>query len=319
MKTRSQAGTGEVMNVCCRGIGKLVATVVAVSIGNSMVTPAVGLCVQGQTETKVVKSELEWQRQLNDQEYYVTRQKGTERAYSGKFWDSKADGIYTCKCCGKQLFDSKTKFKSGTGWPSYFKALDNSVKNVADYSGGMKRIEVICIRCDAHLGHVFGDGPKPTGLRYCMNSVSLNFVTRAAAQRAAAAAKPAATKSGVKAGVASATEYGFESAQKLVEAMTTAAAENSVEKFRKGYCWSRLPESTKQKLGSATQILAGKRLVSMRLVPSTKPVTGKRFNVDFKGNISVTLEGVDQPVLMPYGEFGGRYYLASEINSDSGK
>ncbi|MBV8626123.1 MAG: peptide-methionine (R)-S-oxide reductase MsrB [Herbaspirillum sp.] len=141
---------------------------------------ASGKLERSERTRKLARSEAQWRQQLSEISFLVTRKEATERPFTGKDWDNHMDGLYRCICCDTALFDSRTKFESGTGWPSFWQPLSgNNVAETTDRSFGMVRTSVSCRLCEAHLGHVFADGPKPTGLRYCMNSASMRFVRRA--------------------------------------------------------------------------------------------------------------------------------------------
>jgi len=157
--------------------GRTLVIALALVLAIAGMPPAGGAAAAKQDKVeKIVKSDEEWKKILTPEQYQVLRKEGTERAFTGKYWDNHAAGTYVCAACGLDLFSSDTKFDSGTGWPSFWQPIArNHVKEVTDRTLGMERVEVECARCGGHLGHVFDDGPKPTGLRYCMNSVSMDF------------------------------------------------------------------------------------------------------------------------------------------------
>lgn len=137
------------------------------------------LTPEGDTISRIIKSDAEWKKELSPEAYSVLRHAATERAFTGEYWNNHERGIYKCRACGFPLFDSETKFESGTGWPSFYKPINSyCVEEKKDETLGMARTEILCARCGGHLGHVFDDGPRPTGLRYCMNSISLSFVKK---------------------------------------------------------------------------------------------------------------------------------------------
>lgn len=246
------------------------------------------------SEEKIVKSRVQWQRELTAEQFDITRNKGTEPPFANRYWNHKQDGVYRCVCCDHELFDSKSKFESGTGWPSFYRPVrEEAVAKVADYSQGMVRVEVVCRRCDAHLGHVFDDVPANKGLRYCMNSAALKFENRE-------------------------SDYGAKSVDELVQRIKSAAKQKSREAFLKCTCWNRLSGTTRRNLNRTTPTFMKRELQSVDVIAADEVavIEGFAYNVEFLGYLALKYEGLEDPVQIPFGTYKGRYYLASLVRSD---